>query len=167
VTTVVVYAHPCPDSYVSAVCDRVLAGLDAAGLRSHLVDLYASGYDPALPFQVADRAALDSARSMVLVHPTWWTSHPAILLAWLGQAAESGLPGVRTLVSVTTLGGSRVANRLAGESGARLIDGAVRRCCEQRPVHRRLALYGLDRASAARREVFLERVESRIGTLVS
>lgn len=166
-TTVVVYAHPCPDSYVAAVRNRALAGLDAAGLRSHLVDLYASAYDPSLPFPVADLEALDGARALVLVHPTWWTSHPAILLAWLVQAAESGLPDVRTLVSVTTLGGSRVANRLAGESGARVIDGAVRRCCEQRPAHRRLALYGLDRASAARREAFLDRVEVRIGALVS
>jgi putative NADPH-quinone reductase len=59
VRSLVVAAHPCPESYVAAVCDRVVAGL--------------------------------------------------------AQAVETGLPSVTTLVTVTTLGGSRLANRLGGE----------------------------------------------------
>ena len=141
-TVVVVHAHPCEDSYVTALLD------------------------PFVPFPVDDGDAIDGAESLVLVHPTWWTSHPAILLAWLGQAVESGLPRVRTLVTVTTLGGSRLANRVAGESGARVIDRVVRMRCVQRPPHHRPALYGPDRSIPQRRAAFLDRVESRIATLV-
>jgi putative NADPH-quinone reductase len=166
VNVVVTYAHPCPESYAAAVRDRVLAGLGAAGHDVHLIDLHAAGYDPYRPLPSADQAAVAAAESLVLVHPTWWTSHPAILLAWIGQVAETELVTVRTLVTVTTLGGSRFANRLAGESGARVIDRAVRPRCAGRPPHRRLALYGLDRSTPAQRAVFLERVERRIGALV-
>ncbi len=165
-TVVVVHAHPCPDSYVTAVRDRVLAGLDRGGRYHELIDLYDRGYDPFLPFPVGDGEALAVAESLVLVHPTWWTSHPAILLAWLGQAVETGLPHVRTLVTVTTHGGSRLANRVAGESGARVIDRAVRPRCAQRPRHHRIALYGLDRSTPQRRAAFLDRVEARIAELV-
>lgn len=163
---VIAYAHPCADSYVAAVRDRVMSGLSAAGCEPLLIDLYEASYDPYLPLPVADARALDGAESLVLVHPTWWTSHPAILLAWIAQATDTRLPDVRTLVSVTTLGGSKLANRLAGESGARVIDRAVRTALPQRPPHRRLALYGLDKSTPQRRQEFLDRVESRIGELV-
>jgi putative NADPH-quinone reductase len=101
-----------------------------------------------------------------LVHPTWWTSQPAILLGWIGQATETGLPSVRSIVTVTTHGGSRLANRIAGASGVRVISHAVRSRCVMRPPHRRLALYGLDRSTPQQRRAFLDRVERRIGTLV-
>jgi NAD(P)H dehydrogenase (quinone) len=166
VNVVVAYAHPCQESYSAAVRDRAMDGLDAAGHDVHLIDLYAASYDPYLAFPASDRTAVDAADSLVLVHPTWWTSHPAILLAWIGQAVETGLPSVRSLVTVTTLGGSRVANRLAGESGARVITRAVRPRCAGRPPHRRLAFYGLDRSTPAERAAFLDRVERRIGSLV-
>ena len=72
----------------------------------------------------------------------------------------------RSLVTVTTLGGSKLANRIAGESGARVIDRAVRHRLVQHPRHRRLAFYGLDKSTPQRRMAFLDRVESRIGELV-
>ena len=165
-SVVVVAAHPCADSYVTAARDRVMAGLSASGHDSILIDLYATAYDPHLPLPVSDADALQTATSLVLVHPTWWTSQPAILLAWLDQASSTGLPDVRTLVSVTTLGGSRLANFVAGESGLRVVKRAVRPRCVQRPPHRRLAFYGVDRSTADERAAFLDRVEHRIGTLV-
>jgi putative NADPH-quinone reductase len=166
VNVVVAYAHPCDESYCAAVRDRVMNGLANDGHDVRLVDLYASGYDPSLPFPPADRAAVEAADSLVLIHPTWWTSQPAILLAWIGQATETRLPSARSIVTVTTHGGSWIANRLAGASGARVIDRAVRPRCARRPPHRRLALYGLDRATPDQRRAFLDRVERRIGTLV-
>lgn len=165
-SVVVVAAHPCAESYVTAIRDRVMTGLAANGHDSVLLDLYATAYDPYLALPARDADALETATSLVLVHPTWWTSQPAILLAWLDQASASGLPGVQTLVSVTTLGGSRFANFLGGESGLRVVERAVRPRCVQRPPHRRLAFYGLDRSTLVARTAFLDRVEHRIGTLV-
>ncbi len=132
-----------------------------------MIDLYATGYDPWLPFPCDHRIALDTADSLVMVHPTWWTSQPAILLAWIAQAVESGLPLVQSLVTVSTNGGSLLANRLAGESDARVIWRAVGPRCPGRPRHRRLALYGLDRSTPRARTAFLDRVEHRIAGLVS
>lgn len=143
-----------------------MSGLSIEGHDAVLLDLYATAYDPFLPFPTADDRALQNASAVVLVHPTWWTSQPAILLAWLEQASATGLPTVHTLVSVTTLGGSRLANRIGGESGQRVVDSAVRRRCAQRPPHRRLAFYGLDRATPDQRSAFLDRVEHEIGRLV-
>lgn len=143
-----------------------MAGLGSNGHEAVLLDLYASGYDPHLALPTSHAVALESATALVLVHPTWWTSQPAILLAWLDQASASGLPDVETLVSVTTFGGSRFANFLGGESGRRVVSRAVRPRCVQRPPHRRLTLYGMDRSSASERRAFLDRVEHRIGTLV-
>lgn len=167
----VVYAHPCPESFAAAVRARVVAGLDAAGHGVRLLDLYddlhGGAYDPGLALPERHRHALSEAEALVLVHPTWWTSQPAILLAWLGQAVTHGLGGVRTVVTVTTHGGSRVANRVAGESGRRVVERAVRPRCADGAVHRRLALYGLDRSSERRRRVFLDRVERRVPELVA
>lgn len=165
-SVVVVHAHPCPESLVAAALGRTLAGLRCAGHEPHLIDLYASAYDPALPIPPADAAAVTAATSLVFVHPTWWTAHPAILLAWIDQAVDVGPANVRRLVTVTTLGGSRIGNLLAGESGRRVIDRAVRPRCALRPPHRRLALYGVDTSTAKQRAGFLDRVEARIGALV-
>lgn len=165
-SVVVVAAHPCAESYSAAVRDRVMAGLAANGHDAALIDLYADGYDPSLPFAVKDAVGLETATSLVLVHPTWWTSQPAILLAWLDQASASGLPGVEVLVSVTTFGGSRFGNFLGGDSGRRVVGRAVRSRCVRHPPHRRLTLYGMDRSTSSQRRAFLDRVEHRIGTLV-
>jgi putative NADPH-quinone reductase len=167
VTVLVVRAHPCPESYVAAVGGRVVAGLAGSARSLEVLDLYEDGYEPGrqLPARHAD--LLTGARSLVLVHPTWWTSHPAILLGWLHQAVGAGPPRLRSVVSVTTLGGSRLANRLAGESGARVVTHVARHRFPTRPVHRRLALYGVDRSTAARRARFLDEVERRIGSLVA
>lgn len=162
----VAYAHPCPESFVAAVRGRAISALLADDHEIHLADLHATGYEPRGRLPPDDLAAAAQAESLVLIHPTWWTSQPAILLGWLDGAAATGLPSVRTIVSVTTHGGPRLANRIGGESGVRVISGAVRHRCALRPPHRRLAMYGLDRSSSAQRAAFLDRVTRRIGTLV-
>ena len=159
-------AHPCAESFVAAVRDRVMTGLTVTGHQADLIDLYADVYHPDLPLPVKDTVALETATSLVLVHPTWWTSQPAILLAWLDQASANGLPGVEVLVSVTTFGGSRFGNFLGGDSGRRVVGRAVRARCVRRPPHRRLTLYGMDQSTPSERGAFLDRVEHRIGTLV-
>jgi putative NADPH-quinone reductase len=165
VSVLVVGAHPCHDSFVAAVGQRVVIGLERSGRSSTVVDLYGEGWDPGAGLPERHLRPMSEARSLVLVHPTWWTSQPALLLAWLGEAVGAGLPELRSIVSVTTLGGSRLANRLAGESGARVVSHIARHRCPSRPVHRRLALYGVDRSTAARRVRFLGEVERRIGAL--
>ena len=44
----VVYCHPCPDSFAAALRDTVLAALAKAGHETRLTDLYAQGFDPVM-----------------------------------------------------------------------------------------------------------------------
>jgi putative NADPH-quinone reductase len=165
-SVVVVFAHPCPESYVARLFEASVAGLTTAGHHVETIDLHEFGYLPNGSFPAAHAAALDRASTLVLVYPTWWSAQPAILTGWLAAAAPTGLGGVRRIVTVTTHGGSRWANRLAGQSGLGVVERALRASARHRPSCRRLALYGNDRGTDAMRRSFLRRVERRIGRLV-
>jgi NAD(P)H dehydrogenase (quinone) len=167
VRVLVVYVHPCEESLGAAVRGQVLHGLQRAGHLVREVDLYASEYRPNDPVPLDHLALVDWAESLVLVHPTWWSGHPALLLGWLVGVAERGLPNVRRLVSVTTHGGRRLANVIAGESGRHVVGRALRRRCAPGATFRWCALYGLDRDRESDRTKFLARVEREIGRLVS
>jgi len=102
----VVFCHPSPGSFTAALCDLVLAQLDARGAETRLHDLYAEGFDPVLsPAEWAgyldeDRnrapvarqvADLEWCDTLIFVYPTWWYGLPALLKGWLDRVL---LPGV-------------------------------------------------------------------------
>ena len=102
--TLVVYAHPSPDSLVSSLRDVTIDELKRNGhdVRQH--DLYAeqfnpvmSGYErknhstalqpkleliPELRPHVED---LKWCEALVFVYPTWWSGQPAILKGWIDR----------------------------------------------------------------------------------
>ncbi len=166
-SVVVVYAHPCPESYVAQLFEAATRGLIAAGHEVRTIDLHEYRYLPNGTFPPDHTAALERATALVLVYPTWWSGQPAILTGWLVAAAPTGLGNVRRIVTLTTHGGGRWANRLAGESGLGVVERALRSMARHRPSCRRLALYGNDRGSDEVRRAFLARVERRIGRLVT
>ncbi|MER8763582.1 MULTISPECIES: NAD(P)H-dependent oxidoreductase [unclassified Mesorhizobium] len=47
----VVHCHPCADSFSGAVRDTVLETLAESGHQVHLLDLYATGFDPVMRTQ--------------------------------------------------------------------------------------------------------------------
>jgi len=130
----VVYCHPCPESFTAAARDAVLAGLHAGGHETRLVDLYASGFDPVMdgperrgyhtPGENEARvrehlASLRWCEGLVFVYPTWWYAQPAMLKGWLDRvwvphatfAMPQGsgpigrvLTNIRFIAVVTTLG---------------------------------------------------------------
>lgn len=97
----VVYAHPVPESFVGAAHARLLEGLAEAGHEVRDLDLYATGFEPAMgaderraymergantPPVVAEHLAhLRWAEGVILVYPTWWYSLPAMLKGWLDR----------------------------------------------------------------------------------
>jgi NAD(P)H dehydrogenase (quinone) len=161
-----VFTHPCRDSLAASVYERVLDGLLVARHELRTIELYESEFRPGRPLPVEHVDMLTWAESLVLVYPTWWSGQPALLCAWVGAAARRGLPTIRTVVCVTTLGGRRLTNKVSGESGRHFIRRSVLRSCATGARFRWLALYGLDRDVAAERAEFLVRVEQRIGRLV-
>lgn len=188
--TLVVYCHPHDESLVAAARDRVLTGLRAAAHEVRLVDLYADGFRPELsaeerrvhlepglaPELEPYAEALRWAEAIVFVYPTWWSGQPAMLKGWMDRVWACGvafelpegarvvrplLTHIRRIAIVTTHGSSKWVNALEGESGKRTAFRSIRAVCSRRVRTSWTAIYGLDRASAAERAAWLDRVEAR------
>lgn len=102
-----VYCHPDPESFGSAIRDAAVEALTAAGHELRQIDLYAEGFDPVMSLAerrsyLADTEqniaavaphvdALRWAEGWVVVYPTWYYSMPAMLKGWLDRV---WLPGV-------------------------------------------------------------------------
>ncbi|MFZ5751404.1 MAG: NAD(P)H-dependent oxidoreductase [Pseudomonadota bacterium] len=106
----VVYCHPCRESFTSAVRDLVIAKLARAGAEVRLHDLYAQGFHPALSWAEwkgyldtpANRAEVEAevadiqwCDTLIFVYPTWWYGLPAMLKGWLDRVL---LPDVAFLM---------------------------------------------------------------------
>jgi len=187
VKVLVVHCHPNPASLTAAARDRVVAALTARGDDVRVTDLYAAGFDPVLSAEerqrhlepgpdpsVAGHAAdLQWCEHLVLVYPTWWSGQPAMLKGWVDRVwvrdvafdlpSESNrvharLRNVRRITVVTTHGSSKLVNAMEGEAGKRMVTRTLRAVCHPLVRTRWVALYGVDTASAARRDAFLDRV---------
>jgi putative NADPH-quinone reductase len=175
----VVYAHPDPDSFIAAVRDRVVATLAQRGRSVDVLDLYGEAFDPV--FNVDDvRAHHDHlpptgvlaehvervcrVRVIVFVYPTWYGGPPAMLKGWIDRVITPAAPlhNIHRLVVVVSHGSSKAVNALGGEPGKRMIFRTLRALCHPLARSRWIALYGIDRASAADREAFMARVERRL-----
>ncbi|MFO1025232.1 MAG: NAD(P)H-dependent oxidoreductase [Acetobacteraceae bacterium] len=187
----VVYCHPCPDSFSAAQRDAAIAGLTAAGHTVELRDLYAEDFDPTLPaaqrrayFNEAANAAgleahVDSLRhcdGLVLVYPTWWFGMPAMLKGWFDRV---WLPGVafrlggvtalrpllqrlRRIGVVTTYGSPWWLVWWAGRPDWLLVHRAFKPLCAPKCKVEWLALTRMDRDSPQRRTRFLATIQSRL-----
>lgn len=103
----VVLAHPSPDGFAHELARRAVTGLEAAGYRVDLLDLYALGFraamsrderhayheaEPILDPLVRDHATLvQQIDTLVFVYPTWWSGLPAILKGWLERVLVPGI----------------------------------------------------------------------------
>lgn len=116
--TLVVFAHPYPAS--SRACARLLSAIrDLPGLEVRsLYDLYPD-FDIDVP---GEQRVLAAARRLVLLHPIYWYTTPALLKHWFDQVLVKGwaygeggtaLAGKQCLW-VPTTGGDEVAYSPAG-----------------------------------------------------
>ncbi|PWR01513.1 NAD(P)H dehydrogenase [Meridianimarinicoccus roseus] len=181
----VLFAHPCPESFSAALHTRVVDTLKTRGWEVDDCDLNAEGFDPVLsqaerrgyhdpgntaPVQnYVDR--LRAAQALVMVFPVWNFGYPAILKGFLDRVflpdvsfrledgkVKPNLTQIRKLAAVTTYGGARTRALLVGDPPRRCVTRAVWHVC--RPDRMRyLALYDMNRASDAKRAGFLARVE--------
>ena len=190
--TLVVHAHPVPDSYSAALRDAVVEARRSAGHTVDLLDLYAEGFDPVLdadewspdtpdaedrPELAPHVRRLRDADELVFVYPTWFGGPPAVLKGWLDRVWVAGVafakvPGsnrprarlmhIRRLTVVTTYGSPRRVNVLEGEPGKRLVRRWLRVLCHPLARSHWLALYGMDQADDATRRAFLDRVRREL-----
>ena len=150
----------------------VLSPFERLNHRS-TVDVRLAG-TPELRSHIED---LQWCEAIILVYPTWWSGQPAILKGWFDRILmndvawslpegasrlKPGLANIRRLVVVTTHGSSKFVNSLEGESGKRTAFRSVRLMFHWSTRTSWIAMYKLDRASAADREAFKRRVRRRV-----
>jgi NAD(P)H dehydrogenase (quinone) len=93
----IVLAHPNPKSFNHAIARTAAESLRGNNHTVVLHDLYAEGFNPALPDDEIMRLAdlppelrqqcdeLASADGLIFVHPNWWGMPPAILKGWIDR----------------------------------------------------------------------------------
>lgn len=188
----VLFAHPCPESFSAALHRRVVESLTASGCAVDDCDLNAEGFDPVL--SEAERRAyhddpgniepvrgyverLRAADGLILVFPVWNFGYPAILKGFLdrvflpgvsfklvGGKVRPNLTHIRKLAAVTTYGGTRLRAIMAGDPPRHCVTRAVWHVCRPDKM-RYLALYDMNRADDTRRKSFLDRVGREIEAL--
>ena len=188
----VVYAHPCPESFTAAIRDEALESLASAGHETRLIDLYAEGFEPALSAgerrayytpganeagRAEHLAALRWAEALIFVYPTWWYGPPAIVKGWLDRVwvphATFRMPeglkplgrvltGIRLLAVLTAMGSPRWHWWLVGMPGRRALFAGLGPLCGPRCRKLWLACYGMDSSTPLARRRFLASVDRRL-----
>ncbi len=103
----VVLAHPRGDSYAHALAQRAVTGLEIAGHRVDVIDLYAEGFRAAMseaerkayqgdepildPLVQTSADLVRSVDALIFVYPTWWSGLPAILKGWMERVMVPGV----------------------------------------------------------------------------
>jgi putative NADPH-quinone reductase len=188
----VLYAHPCPESFNAAVHKTVVDSLTGAGWDVDDCDLNAErffpvltelerrGYheEPANLEPVADYVErLRAADALVMVFPVWNFGYPAILKGFLDRVFLPGvsfrledgkvmpnLTKIRKLVACTTYGGTRMRALLVGDPPRKCVTRAVWHVCRPDKM-RYLALYDMNRNTDAQRAAHLARVRKEMEDL--
>ncbi len=104
--SLVLFAHPQPDSLTAATAHLVATGLQSrTGDTSEVADLAAEGFDPR--FTAADLAVMrgqrpapadvrreqqrvERADAVVLVYPVYWWGMPGLLKGWIDRVVTYG-----------------------------------------------------------------------------
>lgn len=190
-----VYCHPCEESFNRAIRDTAIAALAGKGHEVQLVDLYAEGFDAAMSAEerrgyhtpgenevpVARHIdLLRWAEVLVFVYPTWWFGLPAMLKGWLDRvfvpyatfsmptettAMGPVLTNIRRITVITTCGASWLMSKLVGEPGRRTILRGLRLLCHPRCRTTYLAHYKMDSSTKQSRTAYLSRVERTLRRL--
>jgi len=188
----VLYAHPCPESFNAAVHDTVVETLRGRGWDVDDCDLNKEGFSPVLTEAERrgyheDPANIEpvrdyvervrAAEALIMVFPVWNFGYPAILKGFLDRVFLPGvsfqlvdgkvkpnLTQIRKLAACTTYGGTRTRALLVGDPPRKTVKRAVWHVCRPDKM-RYLALYDLNRASDAQRAAHLDRVKSEMEVL--
>lgn len=189
-----VLCHPLADSLNARLACTVETGIRSRNLPVDRLDLYASGFEPALT--VEERQAyygairpknspvdlqrrLAEAEHLVLVFPTWWFAPPAMLKGWFervwspGIAFEQGTPirplltNLKSILVVTTLGSPWWFDTLIARQPVKttLRTGLFTACAPQAKF-RMLSLHSAENIDAQRLERFETRIEKTIARLM-
>lgn len=188
----VVYSHPCAESYNAAVRDTVIHSLRTAGYEVRLIDLYEIGFDPVMSAterreyhevglnERPMKPHLDDlfwCDTLVFVYPTWWFGLPAMLKGWVervfvphrtfriptqDETMEGRVKHIRKLAVITTCGATWWLSKMIGEPGRKTLLRGIRALCHPRCRTLYMAHYKMDSSTDQSREHYLHKVEKRL-----
>lgn len=189
----VVFSHPCSESYNAAVKDKVVETLGGSGHELRLIDLYEDDFQPAMS---ADERrgyhdegsnispvlnyvdSINWCEMLVFVYPTWWFGLPAMLKGWLDRvwlphvtfempSETSGMKPkmqhITKIAVVTTCGATWWISKLMGEPGRKTIMRGMRALCAPRCKTLYLAHYKMDTSTPESRALYLAKIQQRLG----
>ncbi|SFJ06347.1 NAD(P)H-dependent oxidoreductase [Celeribacter neptunius] len=181
----VLYAHPCPESFNAAVHEVVVDTLTKSGWEVDDCDLNAEGFQPVLTTE--DRRGyhdepdnidpvrpyverLQAADALVMVFPVWNFGYPAILKGFLDRIflpgvsfklkdgkVRPGLTNIKRLYACTTYGGTRMRAMMNGDPPRKCVTRPVWYACGM-PKKKYIGLYDMNRNEAPKLKAHLERV---------
>lgn len=188
----ILYAHPCPESFNAAVHGVVLSTLTARGITVDNCDLYAEGFNPVMseeerrgyhdePINLAPVQPyverLRAVDTLVMVYPVWNFGYPAILKGFIDRVfipgvgfklhdggIRPGLDNIKRLAACVTYGGTRFRAMLNADPPRKIITRSVRYACGM-PSTRYVALYDMNRNKAPQLTAHLERVQREMNRL--
>lgn len=191
----VVYCHPCEDSFNAAVLKVAIETLRERGHDIRISDLYGDGFDPVMRSAewqkyhdleqnmqpVTEQAEyLKWAEAVVFVYPTWWYGLPAMLKGWLERVlvpgfafdiptAERGsvpkLKHIKHVVVLTTCGATPLISWIMGQPGRRTLLRGFRSLCSTFCRTSYLAIYKMDSTSERQRTSHLARVRRTVSSI--
>lgn len=192
---VVVVVHPIDTSFTHSCAAAAVRGLEAGGHSVQVLDLYASGFQPAMsdaerhayhgdqpvldPLVGQYVAAVREAQMLVFVYPTWWSGLPAMLKGWLEKVmlpgvafvfddagkVRPGLKNVRVIVGISSYGSPRPYVALVNDNGRRILLRALRLNTGLRTKRHWLGFYRSDTAGSEARAAFIDRVQHEMSRL--
>lgn len=190
--SLVVYCHPCADSFCAAMKSQIVSALERAGHEVRLCDLYAENFDPVMVDRerrqyhdagineepVKDYIAdIQWCDTLVLVYPTWWYGLPAMLKGWLDRVwvphvtfvmptettpIRPNMQHIKRLAAITTCGASWSVSKLIGEPGKKTVLRGIRALCAPGCKTLYMAHYKMDTTSEADLKAYLGKIDRKI-----
>lgn len=190
--TLVVYSHPCSESFNAGVLTTVTEALEKAGHELRVRDLYAEEFNPVMSAQerreyhdrgtneLPVREHVDDilwCEAIVFVYPTWWFGLPAMLKGWFDRVwvphvtfdmptENSGMKPrmqhIKKIAIVTTCGATWLVSKLVGEPGRRTIMRGMRALCDPKCKTMYLAHYKMDSSTDKSRAAYLAKIRRSI-----
>ncbi|OCC05049.1 NAD(P)H dehydrogenase [Labrys sp. WJW] len=183
----VLFSHPCEESFGAALHACAVETLRKAGHEVDDCDLYAEDFQPVLT--AAERRAyhdtarnqdgvapyverLQRADALVIVTPIWNYGFPAILKGFFDRVflpgvsftlvdgkVQGNLHNITKVVAVTTYGGSHLKALLMSDPPRRVVTRMLRAVVKPFARFRYLAHYSMNLSTDSSRAAFLAKVE--------
>ena len=187
--TLIVYAHPCAESFSAAIHGTVLKALTDRGWQIDDCDLNAEGFQPVMTVEerrdyhkIPDNTSpvetyvnrLRAAEALIMIFPIWNFGYPAILKGFLDRVflpgvtfklkdgeVRPGLTNIKRLAAFTTYGGTRMRALITGDPPRKCITRAIRYACGW-PKTLYFGLYDMNNNGPEVLNAHLDRVRNKL-----